>query len=75
MAGPIFVPVPRAPPDAERAEDPALAGRVQVSDEALDAFARRLPAPPAEVGSFELSAPYRGADGAPRTRPRPPARH
>jgi two-component system NtrC family sensor kinase len=66
VAGPIFVPVPRAPPDAERAEDPALAGRVPVSDEALDAFARRLPAPPVEVGSFELSAPYRGADGAPR---------
>ncbi len=65
VAGPIFVPVPRSPADA-RPEDAPLAGRVQVTDDALDSFARRLPAPPAEVGRLELSAPYRGADGVPR---------
>ena len=65
VAGPIFVP-PRTPSDRGRTEDAHLAGRVQVSEEALDAFVRRLPAPPAENGRLELSAPYRGADGIPR---------
>ncbi len=66
VAGPIYVPVPRSPPDPDRTEDPHLAGRVQVGDEALDAFVRALPSPPADIGRLELSAPYRGADGVPR---------
>ncbi|HSD20278.1 MAG TPA: ATP-binding protein [Anaeromyxobacter sp.] len=66
VAGPIFVPIPRTPSDQGRTEDAHLAGRVQVSEEALDAFVRRLPSPPAENGRLELSAPYRGADGIPR---------
>jgi len=66
VAGPIFVPVPRTSPDRERTEDAHLAGRVEVSEEALDAFVRRLPPLPAENGRLELSVPYRGADGIPR---------
>jgi signal transduction histidine kinase len=66
VAGPIFVPVPRTPSDPGRTEDEHLAGRAQVSDEALDAFVRRLPPPPGEIGKLEISAPYRGTDGVPR---------
>jgi hypothetical protein len=38
---------------------------VQVSEEALDAFVRRLPPRPRRTG-VSSSAPYRGADGVPR---------
>ena len=55
IAGPVFERRPE--------QDPALAGRVAVTDADLDVFSRKLPEAPAAAGRTATSEPYRSAAG------------
>jgi two-component system, NtrC family, sensor kinase len=55
VAGPVFERAPEL--------DPALAGREPVRPADLDAFSRRMPAPPARAGETAMTAPYRSGRG------------
>jgi two-component system, NtrC family, sensor kinase len=58
--GPIAGPVFERRPD----QDPALAGRVAVTDEELELFYRKIPSAPASAGGSAMSEPYRSGSGA-----------
>jgi signal transduction histidine kinase len=58
VAGPMY--------ESHPERDPALAGRVAITGEDLDTFARHLPAPVARYGEIAWSEPYRGRVGPPR---------